>query len=328
MKDYSKTYHLLFWILKIGIIFIFFQLPFYKQDLFWLTAATSIVAHIGFFYGNYSFLFVRFFDKRKYVLYSLLIILLSAFHCLFLVWTWNKFSSFDDLVLERTLEGAIGATSIFFSISFTWKLLEMWVQRIKNRLELEKELKNAEYEFLKSQINPHFLFNVLGCINGLALVNSDKTPEAIRNLRELISSASKMKTGKKVSLASELTFLESFIKLHEIRYTVPINLNFEIEDVELYVVEPMLFLPFIENAFKHGELTDIGFVDINCSVESNQLIFTVRNQLIENYESKPGIGNLNVEKRLDYVYPNAYDLIIDTKDNCYSVCLKIDLKDE
>tara|TARA_B110000211_G_C14083111_1_gene555492 strand:- start:2838 stop:3572 length:735 start_codon:yes stop_codon:yes gene_type:complete len=244
------------------------------------------------------------------------------------MWSWNHFSPFDFKKWGNMLDGVLGASSFFFSVSFTWKLLETWVLRISERLALEKELKKTEYEFLKSQINPHFLFNVLGCINGLAMVKSDKTIDAIKNLRGLIGSAFLMKTGEKVSLKDELDFLRSFINLHEIRYTVPIELSFPTKSMEKYKVEPMLLLPFIENAFKHGDLTETGLIKIGCQVVDGVLVFSVENNLIKNVEVRSGIVNLNVKKRLEFVYPDKHDLSITNSNETYNVNLKISIENE
>lgn len=327
MKAGEKRYHLLFWIIKIGIVFYFFQLPFYNANYFWTTSIVAILAHVGYFYGNYLVLYPRYFDKGKYWIYSITAIILTIIHCVILIWSWNQFSAFHLIEWKNNFDGVVGASSIFFSVSFTWKLLEIWVLRINKKLELEKELKNAEYEFLTSQINPHFLFNVLGCISGLALVNSEKTVGAIKNLKNLIGSATQMNIEGKVTLASELAFLRSFINLHEIRYTVPIELSFQNTNIEKYEVEPMLFLPFIENSFKHGDLTETGMVRINCFVNDNLLIFSIENNLVNNSENESGIGlgNSNVEKRLAYVYPNAYKLTVEKTAKTYFVNLQIDL---
>jgi two-component system LytT family sensor kinase len=242
------------------------------------------------------------------------------------MWSWNHFSGFDLVKWIAKLDRAVGVSSIFFSISFTWRLLETWVLSLGEKLALEKDLKDTEYEFLKSQINPHFLFNVLGCINGLAMVKSDKTTGAIKNLKGLIGSAILMKTGEKVSLKDELSFLRSFINLHEIRYTVPIELSFA--EARHYEVEPMLFLPFIENAFKHGDLSETGLIKISCIVVDGILEFSVENNLIKNVEIGSGIGDENVKKRLDYVYPDKHDLTVTISSQTYNVNLKISLENE
>ena len=328
MEEKNKRYHLIFWTIKLGIIFYFYQLPFIDNNYFWSTSLISLLAHLSYFYGNYSFLYPKFFAKKKYFIYLIGVLLFTLLHFVILIWSWNHFTNFHSINWIAKLNGVIGASTVFLSISFTWKLLETWVANITEKMALEKELKKTEYEFLKSQINPHFLFNVLGCINGLAIVKSDKTIDAISNLKGLIGSAFLMKTGEKVALRSELEFLRSFINLHEIRYTVLIELSFPDDRIDQYKIEPMLLLPFIENAFKHGDLTDTGCIKISFEITDDILNFSVENKLIENADNTSGIGHENVRKRLNYVYADRHNLNIRKLESTYNVNLKISLKDE
>lgn len=330
MRLYKNIFHLSFWIVKIAIVFYFFQWPYREMDNFWGTSVFVILSHVLFFYGNYSLLFPRFFERRKYISYGVGLFYLIVLHYILLMWAWSLFKPFDWNAWSAHLDGATGATFIFLSISTGWKLLESWVDSIVKRVKLDKDLKLAELEFLKSQINPHFLFNVLGCINGLALVNSPDTSKAIRNLKELINSSIKMRTGKKVSLAEELSFLMSFISLHQIRYTVPVKLDFPIDDLDEYEIEPMLILPLIENAFKHGDLTETGEIDIQCKLEKGWFYFTISNQVPEMASEKleGGIGDENVRKRLEYAYSNKHEINTSSENNRYVVHLKMKLKSE
>lgn len=330
MRLYKNIFHLSFWVVKIAIVFYFFQWPYRDMDNFWGTSVFVLITHVLFFYGNYSLLYPKLFEKRKFISYGIGLVYLIALHYIALMWAWSLFKPFDWNAWSAHLDGATGATFIFLSISTGWKLLESWVDSIVRRVKLDKDLKLAELEFLKSQINPHFLFNVLGCINGLALVNSPETSRAIRNLKELINSSIKMRTGKKVRLSEELSFLMSFIALHQIRYTVPVTLDFPVDDIDEYEIEPMLILPLIENAFKHGNLTESGEINIHCEIVKGWFCFSISNAIAEEIEihQDGGIGDENVRKRLEYAYPNRHVISSSIEDKKYIVHLKMKLKNE
>lgn len=247
-----------------------------------------------------------------------------------LMWAWSSFNPMNWEVWVTHLDGVTGATFIFLSISLCWRLLEVWVKSVVERIQLDKDLKKAELEFLKSQINPHFLFNVLGCINGLAMIKSPHTAKAIKDLKELIHSSMLMRTGSKVKLSEEVSFLKSFIALHQIRYTVPVELDFSLDEYENHEIEPMLILPLIENAFKHGELSSKGKIEIKCFLDHGELNFLISNVIVgeSSINENAGVGNMNIRKRLEFAYENRFSLNSKIEGNKYFVELKMQLNDE
>lgn len=239
--------------------------------------------------------------------------------------SWNRF------VFEfnfQHFKGATGSSFIFFSVSFCWAFFEDLTRKIEVRNQLERQVMATEFNFIESQINPHFLFNVLGCISGLALIGSDDTNRAVKNLKQLISGASSMKTGQRIPLEDELEFIRSFIHLHQIRYAVPIEVDFPTEDFSHLKIEPMLLLPIVENVFKHGDVTERGAIKILCVVYESTFYFLLENKIDATTVGKPmgGIGDENVRKRLKLAYGDqaTYQSVRD--ENSYKTELKIDLR--
>lgn len=194
-------------------------------------------------------------------------------------------------------------------------------------LEGQLQLKNQELTYLKKQIHPHFLFNTLNTIYGFALRKSEQTPEIIIKLSNLLDYILYQVQKPKVSLQEELLHIEEYISLEKIRFQDSLQLSFSKSglpnDLE---IPPMLFIPFVENAFKHGNIVN-GSLDITIDVKhtDHTLVFSIRNSIIDKVEiEKQGIGLENIRKRLDLLYPNAYTLDIKTFSNYFDLRLLID----
>jgi len=194
-------------------------------------------------------------------------------------------------------------------------------------LETQLKLKEQELHYLKMQIHPHFLFNTLNTIYGFALKQSKQTPEIILMLSNLLDYILYQINKPKVSLKEEVLHIKEYINLEKIRFKDTLKIIFKSNDFsESIQVAPMLLIPFIENAFKHGRLID-GFlqIEIDIHVSNNQLNFSIRNTVLnqETTNKKGGIGLDNIRKRLDINYKEHYSLNIETKNNWYLVNLII-----
>jgi hypothetical protein len=194
-------------------------------------------------------------------------------------------------------------------------------------LETQLKLKEQELHYLKMQIHPHFLFNTLNTIYGFALKQSEQTPEIILMLSNLLDYILYQINKPKVSLKEEVLHIKEYINLEKIRFKDTLKIIFKSNDFsENIQVAPMLLIPFIENAFKHGNLID-GFlqIEIDIHVSDNKLNFSIRNTVLsqEATSNKGGIGLENIRKRLDINYKECYSLNIETKNNWYLVNLII-----
>lgn len=204
-------------------------------------------------------------------------------------------------------------------------------QKLDNdRLKALLKLKETELKLLKTQLHPHFLFNTLNNLYSLALEKSDKTPDLIIRLGDMLSYIIYDCISDKVPLTKEVDFIKSFIELQRVRYE-SCEIIFNIEgDITNQSIAPMLLHTFIDNSFKHGAAKIPGKSWINISIElyDGTLEFLVVNNKMpyrENPEKSSGIGIENTMKRLDHIYKERHELKIDDSENEYSVYLKLRL---
>jgi two-component system LytT family sensor kinase len=204
-------------------------------------------------------------------------------------------------------------------------------QKLDNdRLNALLKLNESELKLLKSQIHPHFLFNTLNNLYSLALEKSDKTPELIIRLADMLSYIIYECNSEKVPLSKEIDFINNFIELQRVRYETSDITFTVIGEINNKQIAPMILHTFIDNSFKHGADKDTGSPLIKISITSKNglLFFTIINSVRETQESTGkaiGIGIDNAKKRLNLIYPGRHDLIINNSGNRYSVILKIEL---
>lgn len=196
--------------------------------------------------------------------------------------------------------------------------------------ETQLQLKNQELRFLKLQIHPHFLFNTLNTIYGLSLQKADQAPDTILRLSNLLDYILYQVDKPLVLLSEEIKHLKDYITLEEIRFSDSLETQFDIsiEDPH-FRIPPMLFVPFIENAFKHGGYTK-GKLKISMLLiqTSKRVEFTITNPIATSIEGKSGgIGLENIKKRMELLFPNRHKLVILEQNNIFSVQLIIKLKE-
>ena len=199
-------------------------------------------------------------------------------------------------------------------------------EKIKTNLENEKLI--AELAFLKSQINPHFLFNSLNNIYSLAYQNSGKTPEAILKLSEIMRYMLYESNENKVALSDEIRYLKNYIELQKLRFKDMTYIKFGINgNVQDQTITPLVLISFVENAFKHGLATDEeNPISIILNVEPDKLFFQITNKKSsQNKDDTGGIGLQNVKRRLDLIYKDQYRLHIDDINDMYNCELYLNL---
>ncbi len=203
-------------------------------------------------------------------------------------------------------------------------LFEQW--RWLKTLQADKG--KAELALLKSQINPHFFFNTLNNLYGLVVEKSEQAPEVVLKLSDMMRYT--IYEGKEdvVLLKDEISYLENYIELHKIRYQKKVEILFTHDVREGLKVAPLLFIILLENAFKHGveKMSDNAFIHLRMQSQEKQLFFTIENSFDKSASNlNNGIGLENLKKRLDYLYPNKYELIVEEKDSIYKVRLNLEL---
>ncbi|UMB53733.1 histidine kinase [Lutibacter sp. A64] len=177
-------------------------------------------------------------------------------------------------------------------------------------LQTKLQIKNQELRFLKMQIHPHFLFNSLNTIYGFALNKKDEAPEMILKLSNLLDYILYQIEKPHVLLIDEINHLLDYVALEKMRFNDTLEVKTTIEVANKTIkIAPMLLIPFVENAFKHGDIINGKLnVSIYIKTEDDTLIFEIENTSIEENKSKKGIGLENIAKRLDMLYSNFYSL--------------------
>lgn len=217
------------------------------------------------------------------------------------------------------------------AVSTSYRLLYDWSTNERRKKELENEKLVSELSFLKSQVSPHFLFNTLNNIYALSLNNSEHASEAILKLSQLLRYMLYESDVKQVQLSREVEYLNTYIDLQKMRLRDDVKIGFHQQGkFEELFIEPMLLIPFIENAFKHGiNYSAPSEIDISVVSENNVLHLRVWNTLHAAEQSAPGesgIGLNNVRRRLNLLYPGRHELKTEAQGDRYIVELNLTLR--
>ena len=294
------------------------------------------VVNISLFYINYLIILPTFLNRKKYLwvgLSILLLVMVTAFIKCGLAYY------FYDIVIKREgskfimdfwlyYSSAAFVSCFFILLSTVLKFIQDWFLNEKVKSNLENENLIAELAFLKSQINPHFLFNSLNNIYSLAYQKSEKTPEAILKLSEIMRYMLYESNEDKVALSNEIRYLENYIELQKLRFKDNIYIKFEINGDPLgLMITPLVLISFVENAFKHGIATDIeNPISIVLNLSEDKLFFHVSNiKSSMNKDITGGIGLQNVQRRLSLIYKDRYRLHIDDNNDIYNCELYLNL---
>jgi two-component system, LytTR family, sensor kinase len=340
--------HILLWSVLIVIPKFFFpvhiKIYLVHEILLWIPI-------IIFFYINYFVLIPLLLTRRRFLLYSVCIaaMLLVSLFLGEIARPNNGFGQHinpmppqipmqsirpkPDLFLP--FRGLRNLTScfLFLAIGTSIKVTEQWYSNEKQRKEMENQKLTAELSFLKSQINPHFFFNTLNSIYSLAISKSEKTPEAIIKLSELMRFIIYESEKNLVPLKRELDYISNYVELQRLRLMSNISVVYQIHgDFNNKEIEPLILLPFIENAFKHGiDSTKTCVISIIVVISEFDLLLIVENPIVQpsmkEKDESSGIGLSNSKKRLELIYAQNHQLKITRNDDRYRVELNIKFKE-
>ena len=218
---------------------------------------------------------------------------------------------------------------LVFTVGTCVSMMQRWLRTEQTRKETETEKLSTELSFLKSQVNPHFFFNTLNNIYSLAVVRSEKTAPAVMKLSSIMRYILTETQRDKIPLRNEVDFIHNFIELQQVRLTDKVQVAFSAEgDIDEVQIAPLLFIPFVENAFKYGVSTKASSsITIILRAEKNRVYFSAANFVVpseNNLMENTGIGINNVKRRLELIYPGRHQLITSQKDNNYTVNLEIE----
>lgn len=218
---------------------------------------------------------------------------------------------------------------LIFTVGTCISVIQRWLRTEQHRKETENEKLHTELSFLKSQVNPHFFFNTLNNIYSLAIVRSEKTAPAVMKLSSIMRYILTETQRDMVPLRNEVDFINNFIELQQVRLTDKVAVHFSAEgDIDNLLVAPLLFIPFVENAFKYGVSTkESSTINIEISTHENKILFFAKNYMVaseNNLMENTGIGINNVKRRLELMYPDKHQLTHKIEDNYYTVHLEIE----
>jgi sensor histidine kinase YesM len=340
MKNKFKVLiHLLFWVYMLNQALFPVYLnkidTKYLQDFIYLKDIfITTLLNIFVFYGIYYLIpyFLKF--SRKWYIFPLVIFVAILFSVIRLpieiaYWKYLVKLPASELTfqfdwfwatLKYTVIISIYAMLIRFSID--------WFESQKYKDELIKERQASEIAILRSQVNPHFLFNTLNNIYSLVYTKSDEAPEAVMKLSSIMRYMLYDSNGDQVPVIKEVEYLNSFIELQQLRITqkgfVEIIVNGSMEN---RTIPPMMLIPFVENAFKHGDRSHEPGISIILSLLPGKLVFTVENYFKKSShiptEESGGFGLHNIKRRLGLLYPDKHELKIITTEDKYKVVLTI-----
>lgn len=281
--------------------------------------------------------------------YGLFLLLFPVYIILYEI--WNRLSSITMIAMPFIPKGyrdnlayahpedfshgyfnqTIGYTSLVLLAATSIYVIRLLFKNQQNLSTVATEKLRLELDHLKSQVQPHFFFNTLNNMYSLSVQKSPKTSEMIADLSGIMRYVLYNTQQDKVLLEKEVNFIKSYIHLENVRHDNPDAIEFLIQgDISNVEIEPLLFLPLIENSFKHSlqkNLTD-KWVKLALAVDEEELIFQTANPVAEGdntIEQEGGIGLKNVRKRLELLYPNRHQLIVHEANNVFTVTLTLEL---
>lgn len=333
-------YHALFW-----VCYYLFRVMMYGDvkntyENVAYVQAIELVLKISVVYFNLYYLRIKFFNTEKYFLYSFLLVLvicIATYIQLHVIMLCVNLGIYSPLAPEfvfstKRFISAMGHMNWIVVITLSIKIIKDAYQASRMSAQLQQEKMEAELQFLKSQINPHFFFNTLNNLYSLIVQKSDNAGDVVLKLSDLMSYMIYNTRNDVVPLKKELEYIQNYIELEQLRHGQQIDLKITFEGIkEGQVVAPLMLIPFVENAFKHGMTKGSreNFLTLHFQVVDGLLNFTSVNSLATSTQNKmeirSGIGLHNVRRRLELLYPDGHTLDIEHTHEHFKVVLTLEL---
>ncbi|NND07897.1 MAG: histidine kinase [Saprospiraceae bacterium] len=326
---------MLFWLVLL-VILIVSDFSHLGWPLVLFQKSVDIIFYAIMIYINLLYLIPMFLSRKKFWTYVALLLLtvlvLTPIKIAIQVYLFAETPSFQNYLLANQ---SYFFMSMFLvgSSSTIYGILSDWFIHQSEKMELQTQTMQSELKFLRSQINPHFLFNTLNNLYALTLKKSDDAPEIVLKLSEMMRYMLYECNEKQVLLSKEVAYMKNYLDLERLRQHETIDLTFNLKgDISEQKIAPLLLIPFIENSFKHGPSSQInhGWVKIDLEVEGNRLLFSVENSKGPSqprmiHRKSGGIGLVNVRRRLNLLYDDKYKLDISNQPNSYQISLVLNL---
>ncbi len=324
--------HILFWALSFLVLVNILKV---SAEIYKIDTVYTAIFHLPIVlvtYLNLSVLVPRFLEKERYLYYGVSVVALISVGAVFYLLLFERWI---DYILQEYFFIAyynFWDISLYFAV---YLLLTTLIRLARSWFRLnqaEREKTSSELKALRSQINPHFLFNSLNSIYSLSRRKSDLAPEAIVKLSDVLRYVIYDAETSKIDLKDEIGFLQKYINLQQLRMEENLKLEVVTEgELNNQKIAPLLFLPFVENAFKYAPQSENEdkFITIRWKIEGPEINFEVVNSYgelaVNENEKYKGIGIKNVIKRLEILYPDKHKLEISLKEGEYQVDLNIQL---
>ncbi|MEO7176283.1 MAG: histidine kinase [Saprospiraceae bacterium] len=328
------VYHSLFWlsfyILSVSLLQTEETLQFAL-----LSELINVVFYAAIVYINLFVLIPKYLREDSFWTYSGYLIfsafVIAAFKIGLTYYISGDHINYQSAIVNNQLYVFLQAV-LFGVISTILRILTDWSRNQSEKMELRTQTMQSELNFLKTQINPHFLFNTLNALYALTLKKSEMAPEVVLKLSEMMRYMLYECNEKQVPLYKEVNYIQNYLDLEKLRQQKDNHIDFEIDgNIEDIQIAPLILITFIENSFKHGLKSQLkpGFVHITLHVIADFIHFEVENSkpdVLPNpgeHRVSGGIGLANVRRRLDLLYPNAYQLDYSQMPDRYKVTLSI-----
>ena len=336
--------HVAFWVCVLGFYTFYFgqRQDNYNQSLFFICLLLPITVVTTYFLLYW--LIPRYLLQRRYFTFALYFVytLLMSFY-LELVLVLALYVSVAEYQAMFVRPGIVDLLTVIISmylvvsLAAALHLLKRWYSmqqenmRLEQiRMETELKLKDAELHLLRSQIHPHFLFNTLNNLYGLSLEQSEKVPEVVLQISSLLDYMLYRSDSDRVPLSEEIEHIRNYLGLEQLRYDDRSDISFNVDgDPTAVQIAPLLLIPFVENSIKHGIGQAPGYVNIDLTIQGQNLSFSVSNSTpakpSDSISTASGIGLSNVKRRLELLYPKVHTLSLREDTDSYSIELNIHL---
>lgn len=333
--------HLSFWFVYIS--FLLFTISYRQrrnEEFDWEALITFVSVQMVFTmiiaYLNYFYFLPRFLKSKKiwrylaeFLVPFAIVITIRVYLQRYMVdgYTHREWYFYSSLYIVQTISITLFIVIFVGMLRFAVE----WFELEARKKAVENEKLMAELNFLKAQINPHFLFNTLNNLYYLVYTKSDNATIVIDKLSKMMRYMIYDSNHPKVQLNKEIEYMQNYIDLERLRLNNEIPIRFQIEgDVNGAMIAPLVFITFLENAFKHGVSSNKpgAWVDVHIQLNGKECVYTVENSKVgssPNANGKSGIGLQNVHRRLELSYPNQFDLRTEDLHDRYKVELKITL---
>lgn len=331
-----KIHHLIFWVILFGIWY-FLRYQDYAQQSTALMVTTIKVLDLALMIYLTNYLLIpRFLYRKQYLVFALLFIIMIICSSIAKMWVIGHLINSPALIdftvhFKKRIYDNIIPHFFLVTSGVAIKLLFDHIRMQKNLTDLAKEKAEAELNFLKSQINPHFLFNSLNAVYFLIDKSNTAARNALHNFSEMLRYQLYEMNGAAIPIEKEVAYLKDYIALQRLRKSENYIINVQgLDTVNSFTIEPLLLIPFVENAFKHisNDTTRPNFVNIAMERNNGTFSFAVENskeQLEAVTDKTGGIGLDNVKKRLQILYPNRHVLDIIDEAATFKIKLRIKL---